>query len=361
MFNGFSAIDRQTVLTDDDGSLTGYAKTISVNEDKFFTAPIEGIECQSDGDTVEGGTARMSPYDYVTTVVYPDSAQKVSPPLCGDTNWDSECSNQTCFGVPLYRLYQTGSEQKGGKVPEFIRMAGMNVCQRETMTVNNGHYYVDLTASETTQSWGKRNIFEGGKTYNFFLVYGTPKTEQTYKMYVGPGFNKDANVRLIRANVSNAPFVIGPGAGGNPSTLTTNYDGAILTVTLNLSAYKNDFASAAKDLCAPKTFCDWNGSKCVGKTGVFPSLTQDERDIACSYAGKDIDCPTGGCVGFSVTLPAGFVANDQTTANNSKLVKGLAECFPKDDKWNFNPVAAPKGLAGACVNAPIKADFCQRN
>jgi hypothetical protein len=360
MFNGFSAIDRQTVLTDDDGSLTGYAKTISVNEDKFFTAPIEGIECQSDGDTVEGGTARMSPYDYVTTVVYPDSAQKVSPPLCGDTNWDSECSNQACFGVPFYRLYQTGSEKKGEKVPEFIRMAGMNVCQRETMTVNHGHYYVDLTASETTQSsWGKRNIFEGGKTYDFFLVHGTPRTEQTYKMYVGPGFNKDAGVKLIRANVSNAPFVINPGTGGNPSTLTTNYDGAILTVTLNLSAYANDFASAAKDLCVPKTFCDWNGSKCVGKTGVFPSLTQDERDITCSYAGKDIDCPTGGCVGFSVALPAGFVAKDQTTVNNSQLVKGLAQCFPKDDKWNVNPVAAPKGLAGACFIAPIKADFCQ--
>ena len=42
MFNGFSAIDRQTELTDDDGSLTGYVKTISVNEDPFFHAPVDG-------------------------------------------------------------------------------------------------------------------------------------------------------------------------------------------------------------------------------------------------------------------------------------------------------------------------------
>ncbi len=127
MFNGFSAIDRQTELTDDDGSLTGYAKTISVNEDPFFTAPVDGVECQSEGSTPEGGTARTSPYDYVTSVVYPDDAQfakPIDPALgrtCGrgtvvDPNWDSECSNQACFGVPLYRLYQTGSEHAASRV-----------------------------------------------------------------------------------------------------------------------------------------------------------------------------------------------------------------------------------------------------
>ena len=42
MFNNYSAIDRQTILTDDDGSLTGYANSTSVNEDKFFTAPDRG-------------------------------------------------------------------------------------------------------------------------------------------------------------------------------------------------------------------------------------------------------------------------------------------------------------------------------
>ena len=75
MFNSFSAIDRQTILTDDDGSLTGYKNTISINTDDFFRAPVEGIECQSDGAVPEGGTARTSPYAMVTTVVYPDDAQ----------------------------------------------------------------------------------------------------------------------------------------------------------------------------------------------------------------------------------------------------------------------------------------------
>ena len=100
-------------------------------------------------------------------------------------------------------------------------------------------------------------------------------------------------------------------------------------MTLKLSPFAEDFDSAAEDLCVPKTFCDWdlNGSKCVGKPG-FGNLTADERNIACSYAGKDIDCPTGGCVGFSVTLPEDFQANDRTT-----IPSALAQCFPKEN-WN---------------------------
>jgi hypothetical protein len=354
MFSGFSAIDRQTILTDDDGSLTGYKNTISINTDDFFRAPKEGIECQSDGAVPERGTARTSPYEMATTVVYPDDARASS---CG-LNWDSECSNESCFGVPLYRLYQTGSEKRQRKAPEFIRMAGSNICQRESMTVNHGLYYVDLTASSKTQNaWPgsppKKNVFVGGKKYDFFLVYAKTDTEQTYKMYVGTGFTPATDVELIRANVVNAPFVITRGVG-NSTTLTTKYDGTILTVTLNLSAFANDFASARKDLCVPKTFCDWNGSKCVGKPG-FGNLTDDERNIACSYAGKDIDCPTGGCIGFRVKLPAGFQANDQT----KNIPSSLAQCFDrKDTNWNVTPAQVDSGLAGACSSAQMKTDFC---
>ncbi|MFX8805541.1 hypothetical protein ABTM67_20525, partial [Acinetobacter baumannii] len=46
-FNNFTDIDRQTELNDDDGSLTGFTQTISVNEDPFFNAPVETSECRS--------------------------------------------------------------------------------------------------------------------------------------------------------------------------------------------------------------------------------------------------------------------------------------------------------------------------
>ena len=361
MFQGFSAIDRQTILTDDDGSLTGYKNTVSINTDDFFRAPVEGIECQSDGAVTEGGTARTSPYAMVTTVVYPDAG-------C-DPNWDSQCSNPGCFGVPLYRLYQTGSEK--GKAPEFIRMAGMNICQRQTMTVNHGLYYVDLTASPKTQNaWPgqpgtppTKNIFVGGKKYNFFLIYANKDTKQTYKMYVGKGFKPETDLELIRVDIANAPLKFRSPMPYPDEQRAYDEKSGILTVTLNLSAFAGDFASAAKDLCVPQTFCDWKpddklprGGTCVGKAG-FGNLTADERNLTCSYAGKDIDCPSGGCVGFRVTLPAGFRANDET--KNSNIPSTLAQCFPKDANWNVTPAQAPSSLAGAaCYQAPMKTDFC---
>jgi len=257
------------------------------------------------------------------------------------------------------------------------------------MSVNHGRYYVDLTASKATQDKPladnvppkdiKRNIFVGGKTYNFFLVYAKEKTEQTYQMYVGPGFDPKTGVKLIRADLENPPFVICPNedkdkpqckspVGGDPSTLQTSYDPStdLLTVTLNLSAFANDFTTVAKELCQPTTFCEFLGNKCVGKPGVvgksdgLGNLTQAERNITCGRAGEDADCPKGGCIGFSVTLPAGFVAQDQTTANDSALVKNLTTCFPHDANWDITPTKAPTDLAGACVgaNAPMKTDFC---
>ena len=134
------------------------------------------------------------------------------------------------------------------------------------MTVNHGLYYVDLTASLTTQKWWpgsevippEKNIFVAGKKYDFFLVYANKDTEQTYQMYVGPGFNKATDVELIRANIGNAPFEITPEIRDNSRPWRRKYDGNILTVTLKLSAFAEDFDSAAEGLCVPKTFCDWN-------------------------------------------------------------------------------------------------------
>jgi hypothetical protein len=84
LFNNWTSIDRQTELTDDDGTLTGLSnnllpsgpakQTISVNDDSFFNAPVETTECASaKGDNGKPGcarsdtqpppTAKTSPYD----------------------------------------------------------------------------------------------------------------------------------------------------------------------------------------------------------------------------------------------------------------------------------------------------------
>ena len=211
------------------------------------------------------------------------------------------------------------------------------------------------------------NVFQAGQTYNLFFVYGTPDIEQTYQMYVGPGLNWDpvkktsTNVKLIRASIVSVPFVITPGTGGDANTLKLDYDGNILTATINLSAYAGDYATAAQDLCLPSSFCtyDTTAKKCKGAGAgmgtLFPSLTQDEQDLACTYAGKDIDCPTGGCVGFSVTLPTGFVAQDQTTTDN--LLAPQLACFPEDTNWNIFPAAALPNLAGSCARCTAQPRF----
>ncbi|MGH7984989.1 MAG: hypothetical protein ACREQX_01695 [Candidatus Binataceae bacterium] len=160
-FNGFTDIDRETVLNDDDGTLTGLTspigystppptatpagssnaaptkyETISVNTENFFDAPTETSECASDVavDKVNGSkcppaTAKTSPYEYVTTALYPECALSVPlpppPPApqplflqCSDANWMSICTNPpgspgACVGVPIYRQLLVKGESEG--------------------------------------------------------------------------------------------------------------------------------------------------------------------------------------------------------------------------------------------------------
>ena len=149
MFDNFTDIDRQTELNDDDGSLTGYVNTISVNEDHFFNAPIEAFECDSDL------TAKTSPYDYVTTVVYPGCvAETEVARKCPTLPWGSDCGGPHCYGVPMYRQWLTREENESTdtviKNPT-IRLAGQGNFQRSTLSVNHGKYYIDTAVSEATQ------------------------------------------------------------------------------------------------------------------------------------------------------------------------------------------------------------------
>jgi hypothetical protein len=134
-FNDFTEVDRQTVLNDDDGSLTGYQESISVNEDPFFNAPLEAIECASDE------TAKTSPYDYVTTAVFPACGSITPPNGCNDSldctsnccetcpEWNASASDPTTYGVPMYRQCLTGTERDNNEAPS-IRLMGQAIHQR---------------------------------------------------------------------------------------------------------------------------------------------------------------------------------------------------------------------------------------
>jgi hypothetical protein len=227
-YSGYTDIDRETVLNDEDGSLTGFAHTLSVNDDPsvienglmsrpvdgFFGGPVQASECESSvGVNPSNACAgqvpktppstRTSPYDYVTTVVYPACATqnnnggKLNPAACGAAvgnqaegteppgsarytqndgrggEWSKECAGPYCTGVKLYRQdlavgsasYQREWErwkESGCTDPKtagssakcnfpFIRMAGMNEWQRSSLTADGGTYYIDTTASKTEQ------------------------------------------------------------------------------------------------------------------------------------------------------------------------------------------------------------------
>ncbi len=204
-FAGYTDIDRQTELSDDDGTLTGLINnnvadlgdplaapitTISVNGDPFFQAPIFTPECKSAFGVNPNKacdtppkyptpqTADTSPYEYVTSVVIAGCTQTGGnvETLCGSSKartqpgsggvWSQNCGAPFCYGVPLYRQFLTGREwaswttlgcstepardSAACKFP-FIRMSGQSSYQRSTLTANHGTYYLDTTVPDATQ------------------------------------------------------------------------------------------------------------------------------------------------------------------------------------------------------------------
>lgn len=407
LFNGFTDIDRQTELNDDDGSLTGLINTISVNKDPFFNAPVEDLECASDvpsnmppncdktSDTC--GTAKTSPYDFVTTVVYPDCGHNCPvwlspPPGCTPPDcptplppgwpppdwvhwWAQTCSTPQCYGVPLYRQDLNFGETG---MP-FIRMAGQSTAQRSTLTVNHGTYYIDTTVSEKTQRQfvaeqmagpAYVNVFVGGHTYYTFLLYAKSTAKQTYQMYVVGSkdhpFDPDTDVVAVRAHTETDPPTFDDQNVMWPSTWSKSYDKntGILTVTMdmNFDEFKTNYGNAAEYDCQPATFCSWNsGSKSCGcALDQSDSLYRQCQAVCSDWTQKDVKCPieikdgkmVNSCYGFGVKFPNSWVAKDQ------QGVRPATACYPNNDDWNVK--FQTNQDAGSCTykNPPPLGLFC---
>ncbi len=408
MFNGFTDIDRQTELTDEDGSLTGllgaankqqksYLPTISVNKDNFFNAPVETVECASDikGNMPQPwgmcslpeplcGTANTSPYDYVTTVVYP-ATTTIDGTTCDPIpNWTRGCDQPNCYGVPLYREGLVPSDD--GTAP-FIRMAGQTTCQRSSLTVNNGNYYMDTAVSANTQnSWNEFgapaiNVFTGGQTYYTFLLFAKPTTIQTYSMYVGTDFNPSdpSQLWVTRVDKSATPYAFAKDAAATITACSSHKAGSdfpwcydyssatgILSVTMNMgfSGFAQNYAKAIEEHCGPANYCGWNQS--TNSCGCLLSSkdgSYKECQNACSnWTGKAIDCPwdssdfmspRGACYGIGMALPSDFVASENGTSSPP------GQCLPNNLTWNVPFTAASSGTAGTCTysTAPT-GTFC---
>jgi cell migration-inducing and hyaluronan-binding protein len=421
-FQGFTDIDRETVLNDDDGTLTGLTSpiglpiptatptpasrvndTISVNKADFFKAPTEAWECASDFPTRQSvfapkclpATAKTSPYEYVSTVVYPECAKKAPPPplngspsFCpGQTNWGSVCTssppNFGCPGVQLYRQLLTAGE-KEDNVMQLKRMMGQNNFQRSALTVNHGEYYINTTvsqASETSGGFQSPNVFLGGNVYDLFFLFSKPDTQQSYKLFVG----KDLPQTIAQTNVVfgyeglTLPFnfTAAPANDAKSGAWNSSYNpkSGILTLTTKLSqiasiyslstAVAKESVSLGEKYCQPATMCSWNqgANRCqCNQSGPYASLcnqTNPAGQTVCDWSiqpdtlncsnpngcpPRFIDCPAPGCPAFQVTFPPACGPNEN--GENKK-------CFVADDSQQ-RPMASPFNFANP--NDPFKWD-----
>jgi cell migration-inducing and hyaluronan-binding protein len=331
-------------------------------------------------------TAKTSPYDYLTTVIYhPEQTEEIDGKR--EQIWSVNCAVPECYGVPLFRQYLTGVDDgsvskdttrewakwyqtimKDGKKVKgdcsqepntvgcrwpFIRMSGTATATRETMTVNGGMYYIDTTIPREMQrdedfnrQGGNKslttffNVFMPGQTYTVFFLYLKHDTFQKYQIYVGKDFANDA-FKAVQVQIPNAAFKIEPIA--HPDWLKVDTSAVkttgILTVTLNLSLTDPDLVrpSAANGLCKPLDFCKSVGRGCEGNVSEgdrrFLALNGDEHygqreatDICAEWAQKDLDCPPTGCLGFQFTLPSTFTAD--ATVNAPSPHRPKPEIFP---------------------------------
>ncbi len=404
-FAGFTDIDRETVLNDDDGSLTGLtsvdaaptaapistgrplvaplttSETISVNQETFFNAPKETTECASDvaaNATADPkkppSTAKTSPYEYLTTVVYPQcgtTAPDTKDPLanCDGGNWGQDCTSTNgiapCYGVPLYRQFLTDSEvmrQNAGTLNplELSKlMMGQSDFQRSSLSVNHGSYYIDTTPGMMTQQGaGARslNVFNGGQTYYVFFVYSKATTKQIYKLYVGKDlpFNDQEDVKFGHAHITTGkldrknPFTV---ATAQPWKRHYDKDSGLLEVDVDMTSLADEYdltkSKLGDSLCQPPGMCSWNSGKnqcqcsitdkdnylydvchekkadCADQPGCTVDCVNKPNDphcidAICSWSVKDLDCPAAGCPGFQLTLPAGFATLSDTCRADPK-------------------------------------------
>lgn len=339
IFTGYAGNDRQTVLNDDDGTLTGFTDTTVINMDEYFAAPIDAVECRSER------SSRTSPYKYVTTVLYPHCAVDGScapevpeeSPAANTGDWSRACTTERCYGVPLWR--QNSMPIADQRVERSMRMMGQKTAQRSSLTVNHGTYYIDTAVSRARQLKGQDctgeegptpcliNAFRPGQSYYLFLVFAKPDTEQTYRFYVGENTSFDpAGIQMVRARIGVNPIQFDETLGALPPGRARwlNDDPAtakgVVEVKLSLADLPGaaaQFEQGREEKCQPHDFCQFSNGECRG--------VDSAHDSVCAWAGADQDCPAGGCFGIKFTLPGEF----RTVEANAPDPRPAATCVPR--------------------------------
>jgi len=249
-----------------------------------------------------------------------------------------------------------------------IRMMGQDTAQLSTLTVNSGIYYIDTTVSlqqQAKEGATKVNVFQNNQTYYTFLLFAKPKTperlptRQQYQMYVGPGFDVDRDLSAVRVDIATEEPTFTP--TGWPDGYwgkSYNATNGVLTVTMRMTMpqFQMEYDAAKSENCQPKSFCKPDSDDNCGCSLNSDDPLYADCQHACSrWAGNDVDCPQGGCYGFSVKLPTRFQAGPKQGLPPAPV------CYPKNENWNLKFMPSTENVAGVCYDpTPPEGKFCEQ-
>lgn len=346
IFNSFTDVDRQTELNDDDGSLSGIKGngangSIALNNDTFYYLPKITYECASEQSCLQ------APYDHVTANIFPKCLAKGGN--LSNCAWKRSCGEPGCTGIPLYRQYLNMNEKQG--VEQEIRMLGQGLGQRVNLITTNGKYFID-----TAQKSNGQNDFEKGQTYYVYLLYAKADTKTTFQVYVG----KDADdvldsVKMVRLGtekndgfVITDPFEFSPNPQKDWPKTDYQKDTGILTVTMDMSKFSQDFIDGEQEACKPSSVCEWKGNTCGCAVSV-KDIDYKCEDAVCRWSTKAMECPSKGCIGFQFTMPSSFAAD-------GKDHRPAAEPFPASWNIDWKPFLVDEATAGTCYYSSNPTD-----
>jgi hypothetical protein len=343
-FNDFTDVDRQTELNDDDGSLSGIRSigpngSLSLNNDTFYHLPKITYQCASEQSCFQ------APYDHVTVNIFPKCLARGGDSGTTGCEWQASCGDAGCkTGIPLYRQYLNADEVIQGKSKkQMIRMLGKGLGQRVNLVANSGKYYIE-TAHPNPQ-----NNFQAGHTYFVYLLYAKADTKVTFQIYVGEDASGVANsVKLVRVGtrqpdgfVIQDPFEFNAqpewpwdAVGYTPAA------SGILTITMDMSKFAQDFIDGAREACKPSSVCEWKGNSC-GCAATVKDIHYACEDAVCRWSSKAMECPANGCIGFQFTMPGTFVRDGLDH-------RPAAVPFPSDWNVDWTPFLVDAPTAGSC-------------
>ena len=220
--------------------------------------------------------------------------------------------------------------------------------------MNHGKFYIDTTISAEKQAKQHINEFRAGETYYLFLLFAKADTDQTYQMYVGKNAGDSflaENVNMTRVNPKGVPFSFEKESW--PGQWQRSYDPAsgILSVRLDLSDIQPEIDMAEETQCLPSSVCKFENKQCVTSLPPEDYLYQEFVDgKICENALRAVDCPAGGCYGFSVTMPDSFSTDLPVDPRPMSELFSTDPSFDWDVEWQFSD----PDIAGDCANPPTE-------